>query len=264
VTGILRLVDPAARTATIEHAEIPGYMPAMTMPFDVKSMTELEHLKAGGPIGFTLVVTERSSWIEGVRKVNADEVHLPASTSRNAVPGAEAARWREGDLLPEFTLVDSKGREIHRETFAGRPLVLSFIYTRCPLPNFCPLISRNLQELAKETVSDLAGGRLQLLSISIDPEFDTPAVLAAYAAHYTDDTDRWRFARGTAAETQRLTQAFAVGVKPERGTISHGLATVLVNADGVIQRIWRGNGWKPAEIISALKGSAASPKPLGD
>jgi protein SCO1/2 len=252
VTGIVRSINFADRTVTIEHSDIPGYMPAMTMPFELKSFAEAEPLKAGEPIAFKLVVTEKTSWIEGITKVDRSQVQLPEAPASPRA-GSAAARLKEGDRVPEFKLTDSKGREITPATFQGKPLLVTFIFTRCPVPNFCPLISRNLKEVAEESAKEGGpGGALQLLSISIDPEHDTPEVLAQYAAAYTSETDRWRFARGTPAETQRLTQAFAVSVQPEGGTINHTLTTALIDPEGVIRQIWRGNGWKPAEVLAAL------------
>jgi protein SCO1/2 len=257
--GIVRSINSADRSVTVEHSDIPGFMPAMTMPFDVKRFAEAELLKAGDAIRFNLVVTEKSSWIEGIAKIDPREVQLPPARA-SPPPASQSARRQEGDPLPGFTLTDSKGREITAAHFRGKPLLLTFIYTRCPLPNFCPLVSRNLKEVAEDPATRNANPALQLLSISIDSENDTPEVLGRYAAQYTSDTDRWRFARGTPAETQRLTQAFAVSVQAESGTLNHTLATALIGPDGSIQHIWRGNAWKPAEVMAALQG-AGPPRP---
>lgn len=254
VQGILRGIDFAGQSVTVEHEEIANYMPAMTMPFDVKTMAEVEPLKAGNAIEFKLVVTDKSSWIEGVKKVDPREVQLPEKKRADDGPTAKVARLKEGDPLPEFQLVDSKGRQITRQTFVGKPLLITFIFTRCPIPNFCPLITNNFREIQQAlAVTPDRAANVQLLSISFDSEFDTPEVLAQYAARHTRDTDQWRFATGTAAETKLLTQAFSLSVQPESGTISHGLATALVSADGVIRNIWRGNGWRPAEVVEALR-----------
>ena len=257
VRGILRQIDFAGRSVTVEHEEIPDYMPAMTMPFDVKTMAEVEPLKAGDAIAFTLVVTDKSSWIENVKTIAASEVKLPAR--KQATGSAEKIeRLKEGDRLPDFQMIDSKGRAITRETFAGKPLILTFIFTRCPIPNFCPLITNNFRQIQEALADAPTPAEVQLLSISFDSEFDTPEVLAQYAARQTKDTDQWRFATGTAGETKRLTQAFSVAVQPESGTIAHGLATALVGADGIIRKIWRGNGWQPTEVLAALRENPAS------
>lgn len=254
VQGILRGIDFAGQSVTVEHEEIRDYMPAMTMPFDVNTMAEIEPLKAGDAIEFKMVVTGNSSWIEGLKKIDPREIQLPGKKQADGGPTATVARLKEGDPLPEFQLVDSKGRQVARETFAGKPMLITFIFTRCPIPNFCPLMMNNFREI-QQALADAPdrAANVQLLSISFDSEFDTPEVLAQYAARHTKDTDQWRFAAGTPTETRRLTQAFSVSVQPESGTISHGLATALIGADGVIRKIWRGNAWKPAEVVEALR-----------
>ena len=254
VQGILRGINFAGRSVTVEHEDIPNYMPAMTMPFDVKTMAEVEPFREGDALEFKMVVTDKSSWIEGVKKIDPREIQLTEKNPSAGGAEAKVARLKEGDPLPAFELVDSKGRPVTRQTFAGKPLLITFIFTRCPIPNFCPLMMSNFREIQEAIAT--APDRLthvQFLSISFDPEFDTPEVLAQYAAQHAQDTDRWCFATGSADETKRLTQAFAVTVQPEGATIAHGLATALVGADGVVRHIWRGNGWKPAEVVQALQ-----------
>jgi protein SCO1/2 len=241
VQGVLRAIDFAGQSVTVEHEDIPDYMPAMTMPFDVKSMAEVEPLRAGDAIEFKMLVTDKAAWIEGVKKVDPREIHLPERKQEGAGAG-EAARLKEGDPLPDFQLVDSKGRQITRQTFIGRPLLLTFIFTRCPIPTFCPLITNQFGEV-RQALAGLAETKadVQLLSISFDSEFDKPEVLAQYAARHTADTDHWRFASGTSAETRKLTAAFSLSVTPESGTLSHGLATALIGAamDGSPLKSWR-------------------------
>ena len=136
VQGILRSIDFAGRAVTVEHEDIPDFMPSMTMPFDVRSMAEVEPLKAGDALEFKLVVTDKLSWIEGVKKIDRGEIQLPAKAAKAADQSDSVPRLKEGDRLPEFQLVDSKGREVTRGTFAGKPLLLTFIFKRCPIPNF--------------------------------------------------------------------------------------------------------------------------------
>jgi protein SCO1/2 len=254
VRGIVRAIGFAEREITVAHEEIPGFMPAMTMPFAVKEMREVETLRAGDAIRFQLLVTEKDSWISNVQQIDATEVHLPQTGT--SLPGdtARAERLKEGDPLPDFQLVDDQNRPISRMTFAGAPCVLTFLFTRCPIPNFGPLMSKNFRELQETLAGNPKLQRTQLLSISFDPEYDTPEQLAKYATNHraADDRVSWRFATGSKEEIAKLTAAFAVSVQPEGGTLSHGLATVLVDPHGVIRKIWRGNGWQPAEVIEAL------------
>ncbi len=253
VRGVVRgAPNLAERSVTIEHEDIPGFMPSMTMPFEFREPKEANALGVGDAIAFKLVVTDKESWISGVRRIDTASVKLPVAAPSAAVAG-KVERLKEGDRLPEFELVDQGGRTIRRETFAGKSLLVTFIFTRCPIPNFCPLMAQNFRALHQTIRADATlAGKVNLLSISFD-EHDTPAVLTEYGARFSDDLDAWRFATGKAEEVQKLTRAFAVQVKPEGGTISHGLATALLSPDGVVRNIWRGNGWQTDEVLAALR-----------
>lgn len=253
VRGLLQSINFAAQTATVEHEAVPDFMPSMTMPFDVKTMAEVEPLRTGDAITFRLVVTDKNSWIEDVKKISADDLHLPAKRPSDTRSG-NAERLKEGDPLPDFALIDEKNQPLTRATFAGKPLLLTFIFTRCPLPNFCPLITNNFREIRTSLAADPALAKdLQMLSVSFDTDFDTPEVLARYAKEHAPDRVNWSFATGTPEQIAALTAAFSVRVQPEAGTISHGLCTALIGPDGIIRAIFRGNTWKPEELIAALR-----------
>jgi protein SCO1/2 len=253
--AIVRALPPDHKTIDLEHEDIPGFMPSMRMPFEVRDEKEIADLKLDDAIAFRLNVTQLDSWIDHVRKIDSGELHLPrrAPTSPSQSETAASERLHEGDPMSDFTLTDQDGKPVTLETFRGHPFVVTFIFTRCPLPNFCPRMSQNFAELQKaiQTSSGpLASTRL--LSISFDPEHDTPEVLREYARHDGADFATWTFATGTTAEIRRLTKTFSVLVQPESGTISHSLATALIDRDGKIAKIWRGNSWTPAEVMSEL------------
>ena len=252
VKGVVRGLPPGHRAIEIEHEDIPGFMPSMTMPFEVRETKEVTNLQIGDAVSFQLNVTRRDSWIDQVRKIGLSELHLPAPATTPVQVSESAPRMREGDLIPEFQLVNQDGRTLTRETFRGEPFVLTFVFTRCAIPNFCPLMSRHfaaLQEGIKTGPDALKQTRL--LSISFDP-FDTPQVLKSYAENEKADPAIWNFATGQKSEIEKLTHAFSVFVQPEGGTISHGLATALIDGHGKILKIWRGNGWNPSEILREL------------
>jgi protein SCO1/2 len=252
VRGIVRGISPDRRTLDVQHEQIPGYMPTMTMPFVLKEPREAAELKIGDGISFRLVVNDKEAVIDRVTKIPAREVEVPALAQENPSESS-SPRLREGDEMPAFSLTNQNGEAITRETFRGRPFVVTFIFTRCPIPNFCPLMSRNFAQL-QEAMSNGSGklAETKLLSVSIDPQFDTPQILKEYAASEHADPARWSFATGAPAGVAKLTAAFAVMVQPESGTISHGLATALIDADGRIVEIWRGNGWKPEEVLAKI------------
>lgn len=252
VRGILRGINFADQSVTVEHEEVPDYMPAMTMPFDVKSMAEVQPLKVGDGMEFRLVVTDNNSWIENVKKIDPALVKLPPKRSAIVANSSTVERLKEGDRLIDFQLVDQKGRQITRETFAGKPLFITFIFTRCPIPNFCPLMSQNFVDIQKGLADSPRKEDVQYLSISFDPEFDTPEILSQYARKYAADGEQWRFATGTPEEIKKLTQAFSIYIQPEQGTISHGLATALIGPDGTIRKIFRGNSWPATEAVQAV------------
>jgi protein SCO1/2 len=252
VRGVVRGLSPDRKTIEIEHEIIPDFMPSMTMPFSVKHPKEIAHLKIGDAIAFQMSVTAKDFWIEQVKDIPRQEVHLaesaPVSPARD-----QSSRLREGDIMPGFTLTDEDGKQITLGTFRGRPFVLTFIFTRCPVPNFCPRMSHNFSELQSAIKNGDAGLKeTRLLSITLDPDFDTPSVLKKYGAHEAADFSLWKFATGDAKEIDALTRAFSVYRQNEGGTISHGLATALVDADGKITKLWRGNGWMHEEVVREI------------
>ncbi len=255
--GLVRGLPPDHKTLDIEHEDIPGFMPSMTMPFEVRDEKEIGALQLGDAIAFRLNVTQRDSWIDHVRKIGASDLHLPTHAAVSPPPPATAAseRLHEGDPMPDFKLTDQDGKPVTLETFRGHPFVLTFIFTRCPIPNFCPRMSSNFADLQKAIESASSGSlaATRLLSISFDPEHDTAEVLKQYGEHAGADFAIWKFATGTPGEIHGLTKGFSVLVQPESGTISHSLATALVDRDGKITKIWRGNAWKPDEVISELE-----------
>ena len=257
--GIVRAVAPDRRSIDIEHEDIRGFMPSMTMPFSVRDSTKrIAGMRSGDAISFRLTVTDNDSWIDQIKKINADEVRLPVRTAM-AKPRSisnDSARLREGEMMPPFALTDQNGERITLETLRGHPFVLTFIFTRCPIPNFCPLMSKNFTEL-QGAIKNGSGtlAQTRLLSISFDPDFDTPQILKSYADHEQADQKIWAFATGEKPKIDNLTRAFSVYVQAEAGTISHGLATALIGEDGKIARIWRGNGWRPSEVLGELEGN---------
>ena len=254
VRGIVRGFAPDRSTVSIEHEDIPGFMPSMTMPFTIKDQKDIAGLKIGDGISFRMGVTDKDLFLDHARKIPASEVHVAAPTPSASVSAKATERLREGGIVPFFSLTNQDGARLTSDTFRGRPFVLTFVFTRCPVPNFCPRISHNFSELQNAIKSDPAlTGKARLLSVTLDPQFDTPEILKSYAEHQKADTKIWTFATGAPAEIDNLTQSFAVFVQPEGGTISHGLATALIAADGSVVKIWRGNSWQPAEVIADLR-----------
>ncbi len=251
--GVVRGFSPDRSTIEIQHENIPDFMPSMTMPFVARDRKEIADLKTGDPISFRMTVTQKDFWVDSVRKIPRDDVNVAEPKPTPAIFSGSRTRLKEGDEMPVFNLTNQNGDQISLNTFRGQPFVLTFIFTRCPLPNFCPRMSNNFQELqtAIKTGSD-ALTSTRLLSITLDPGFDTPEVLKMYAGYHHADPQIWSFATGDEKEIDALTRAFSVYRQTEGGTISHGLATALIDKDGKIAKLWRGNAWKPDEVIEEI------------
>ena len=252
--GVVRGFSPDRSAIEIQHENIPDFMPSMTMPFVARDRKQIADLKIGDAISFRMTVTQKDFWIDNVKKIRREEVNVAEPKQTLSLSTEDDARLKEGDEMPAFSLTNQSGERISLDTFRGQPFVLTFVFTRCSVPNFCPRMSNNFEEL--QTAIKAGSGALattRLLSITLDPDYDTPKILSDYAAFHHSDSKIWSFATGDKKEIDSLTRAFSVYRQTEGGTISHGLATALVNGNGTVERIWRGNAWTPAEVTEAIR-----------
>ena len=167
----------------------------------------------------------------------------------------EISALKVGDRLPSVALKDQDGSSFRFDASKGRATVLTFIFSRCAVPSFCPAMSANFRDLQKAVRKDATlAGRVHLVSVSIDPAYDTPEVLKRYAEHFAIDTSDWSFVTGDPRTVAGLAAAFSVFVDatPE-GTIDHTLTTALIAPDGTVLKLWRGNQWKPEEVVRELR-----------
>jgi protein SCO1 len=245
VRGEVRSVDVEAKTIRIKHEEIPNYMAAMTMPFDVRDTALLRGLKAGDEVGFELVVTKDDSWIASIHKMN--EASAAAVADISQLTAKEIQRVQVGESVPDFALTDQNGRAVRLKDFRGKVVLLTFIYTRCPLPNFCPLMSKNFASLQERLEKEFPD-KFQLLSVSIDPQFDRPEILKQYAARYTKNDSTWTFGTGTAEQSDAVGALFGLVQERAGGLINHDLRTVLIGPDGRLVHVWKSNMWTPYEV----------------
>jgi protein SCO1/2 len=252
--GVVRGFSPDRSTIEIQHENIPDFMPSMTMPFVTRDPKQIADLRTGEAISFRMAVTKKDFWIENVKKIRREDVNVAEPKRTSPVSADRDARLTEGDKMRPFSLTNENDEPISLDTFHGNSFVLTFVFTRCPVPNFCPRMSNNfeeLQEAIKSSTGTLATTRL--LSVTLDPAYDTPKVLSDYAGFHHADSKIWNFATGDEKAIDSLTRAFSVYRQNEGGTISHGLATALINKEGKIDKIWRGNAWTPAEIIKEIQ-----------
>jgi protein SCO1/2 len=219
----------------------------MTMPFNVKDEWALSALSPGQHVEAILVVKETDSWIEKIRISGTESVDQAVGKTTMPEPGSE---------IPDFSLVDQDNRKIHLHEFRGSPLLLTFIYTRCPLPDYCPLMSGNFAALHHALQSLPPSDSLpHLLTVSFDTDYDTPSVLREYAARYMKPVrfDRWKFATGTPEEIRSITGYFGLVYQKESNQIVHSLVTALIGPDGKLVRLFLGNQWTPDEILKVLQ-----------
>ena len=244
-------VDKHAGTVTLAHEAIPGYMAAMTMDYAVKDKWAFDVLQPGQTLRATLVVAGDRAWLEGIV---ISEQPRPESTS---LATAESAVNPVGLEVPDFALANQDGKRIHLHQYHGKALLLTFIYTRCPLPDYCPLMSKNFAQILKQVIADPGlSSSTRLLSISIDPEYDKPSILRAYALDVAGNShpfDHWEFASGTPELVRKVAEFFGLKYWTENGQMVHALVTALIGPDGKVVKIYRGNDWQPNAVLADLR-----------
>ncbi len=261
--GQVLAVRPDIREVRVSHEAIPGYMEAMTMSFSVRDAAELAGLARGDLVSATLVVTDSDAWLSDLRKVGHAEVKdddEDAASSPAARPAPELLE--PGQPVPEEAFVDQDGRPFSLASVKGKAVALTFIYTRCPLPNFCPRMDRHFLA-AQRMVATRPGlkDKVLFVSISFDPSFDTPPVLRQHMASIGADPASWRFVTGDQQAIERFSTRFGVSiVREEAGSLEivHNLRTAVVAPDGRLVTILTGGDWTPEQLVAALAATLAS------
>lgn len=253
--GVIEKIAPNMRHVTIHHQAIPGYMMEMTMDFNVKNTNELAALAPGDLVQFNLVVQDNADWIEDIRRVGhrAPEPTAPAADSSNADKGLSP-----GDLLPDDELLSESGRRIRFSNFRGQAVAFTFFFTRCPLPDYCPRMNRNLAEARQLILSAPdAPTNWTLMSVSFDADFDTPGVLSRYAVEFRgSDTNHWVFVAAPSKTLGDLAPGLDLVVVHVGASISHSLVTVVLDPQGRIFQEFDGNEWTPRQLADAILAAA--------
>ena len=246
--------DAASGVVVLDHEAIPGFMGAMTMPYQLKDPNVISELHAGDTITADVLVSKSSA-----QTVLLDDVDVIAQGKPDYKPAVTYHVPEVGDVVPDFALRNQDGREIHLRQFRGKALLITFIYTRCPLPNFCPLITRNFAEINRTLAQNAkVYGKTQLLCVSFDPENDTPARLKAYGAEYLGSEDasafaHWQFAVPTKPVLAEMAQYFDVGITyGANDSITHTLSTTLIGPDGKVAHFYPDNDWKPQQVAADI------------
>jgi protein SCO1/2 len=247
VSGIVLTVDRVHNSFTASIQAIPGYMPAMAMPFDVRRPEDLDGLVPGAAVEFRLIVDRKSSLAEGIRIVRFQSVEQdPLAASRlkllNQITGRSPGQkpLAVGATVPDFRLTDQKRRQVTLSELRGKVVAINFVYTSCALPDFCLRIASHFGMLQKRFKAQL-GRDLVLLTVTFDPVHDTPEVLAEYAKQFGADPATWHFLTGAAGDVQRVCQLFGVDFFPDEGLMNHSLHTAIIDRNGTLVANIEGN-----------------------
>lgn len=269
--GVVKELEADGKTVRIKHEEIPGYMLAMTMSFEVRDTNELRGIDVGDVVAFRLWVTEDDGWIDQVKKVAATTnspvaVSTPAaaaSASPVLPPGIRIVRDVDplavGDILPEYHFTNQFGKAISLGEFRGRALAITFVFTRCPFPLFCPRMMNRFEETQRKlTANANAPTNWHLLSLTIDPEFDTPDILRAYGERHACNPAQWTIGTGSPMDITALGDQFGLVVQRDApGALpNHNLRTVIVDKAGRIRKILANNEWTSDELVEEITQAA--------
>jgi protein SCO1 len=252
--GQVLAVAPNRVEATIKHEDIKGFMPAMTMPYKVKEAKLLDSIAPGDLINATLVVVSNDAYLTEVKKVGS----APLEQAPVAAPAASSGfeLLKAGEAVPDAPFINQDGKTLGFSAFKGSTVVVTFIYTTCPLPTFCPLMDRHFATIQTSLKNDPSLTNVHLVSISFDPITDTPPVLKKHARTLNADPLRWTFLTGRRDDIDRFAARFGVSVARASANpldITHTLRTAIVDADGKLVKVYTGNEWTPAQVLEDLK-----------
>jgi protein SCO1/2 len=258
VRGTIQELKPQEKSIVVSHQAIPSYMDAMTMPFRVRSWEELKGLQAGDQISFRLSVTETESWIGNIVKLAAGGTMTPVTAkeaSANLTPG------QGHHPLLDYPFTNELGQAICLHSFEGQALAVTFFFTRCPLPDFCPRLSKNFAEASRQLNSlSQAPTNWHFLSVTFDPDFDNPQVLKAYAKKYEYNPNHWSFITGPKDKIGELARLSNVQFEPDGGLFNHNFRTMIIDASGRLQMVFPTGGDLSEAIVSELLKAAVAGK----
>jgi protein SCO1 len=254
LSGQIQAIAPERNEVTIKHGDIKGFMPGMTMPFTVKDGSLLAGKAPGDLVTATLVVEEVDAHLSTLTRTGHEDLPNPAQAPDGA------AVLREGDPVADATLVDQNGKARAFSSFKGQRVAVTFVYARCPIPDFCPLMNRHFAAVQKSIKSRPELADVRLLTVTMDPEYDTPAVLAPLARALDADPAVWSFATGDPEAVKTFGSQFGIYVEKDAqdpAQLTHNLRTAIVDPAGRLVKIESGNSWTPAELVADLEKTPA-------
>jgi protein SCO1/2 len=258
IRGKVVSVDAQKGSIVLDHEAVPGFMDAMTMSYKLKDPNVISELHPGDRITAKLLVRKNG---DEYSDAVLDQIVVTAQARPDYKPAVQYHVPEQGDAVPDFKFVNENGHPIHLGQFKGKAVLLTFIYTRCPLPDFCPKMNHNFAEIDKALAGDPGlYAKTHLLSISFDPKNDTPSVLKEYGQAYAGKDSKfthWEFAVPPAGELPDMAKWFDLGISPaEDGSITHSLSTVLIDKDGKVAAWYPTNDWSPADVVTKIKSVA--------
>ena len=264
VTGMVLKVDRTRLMFTASIEEIPGFMVAMAMPFEVRQRKDLDGLAPGAAVEFTLLVQGNSSYAERIRVVRYESTEQdPLAASRlkllrDVAGGGPRKELALGETVPDFKLIDQMRRRTSLAELRGKVVAINFIYTSCPLPNFCLRIANNFGVLQKRFRARL-GRDLVLLTVTFDPVHDTPEVLAEYGRRWDADPATWHFLTGPVGDVQKVCHLFGVDFFPDEGLMNHSLHTAIIDRRGRLVANIEGNRFTADQLVDLTQSVLNSP-----
>ena len=270
VKGVVQEVVPEKKKVKIAHEKIPGYMDAMVMMLGVRQVEELNGLKPGDNISFRMLVTDDDGWIDQIKKLDLPPAQVVTTEPATFRRVREVEPLAVGDVMPDYSFTNTQGRLVRLSDFKGQALAFTFIFTRCPFPTFCPRLTSNFSE-AQNILKSMRDGptNWHFLSITIDPEYDTPERLKFYAQQYRADPARWDFVTGELIDITAIGEQFLLQFWRAKPTdpIQHNVRTVVVDAAGKVQWVSVENEWKATnlveQVVQAAQPTRAPTAPTG-
>jgi protein SCO1 len=258
--GQVQSLDTPHKLVIVKHEEIKGFMPGMTMPYEVQEPKALEALAPGDLITARLIVFSNGAHLADIKKVGTAPLEKPPAEAPNPPASSGFELLNTGEAVPNAKFVDQDAKPRRFGAFKGTPVVMTFIYTRCPLPTFCPLMDRHFVTLQNALKKDAALSTVKLVTVSFDPLTDTPPVLKKHARELGADLTRWTFLTGDRDDVDQFAARFGVSVSRalnDARDITHNLRTAIIAADGTVAKVYTGNDWSPDQILADLKNLGA-------
>jgi protein SCO1 len=255
--GVVLEIKRDTLQLVIQHEAIAGYMDAMTMPFKVKDPTPLAELKRGDQVTFQLHVTADESWVDNFQKIGI--VSLPENKT-NSQP-AETSAPRPDKSLLDYKFTNELGQAVSIHDFRGQALAITFFYTRCPLPEYCPRLSMNFKQASQKLAAMTnAPTNWHFISVSFDPQADTPQILKSYGQRYEYDPSHWSFFTGPQDKIAQLAQGSGIKYELDAGTINHNFRTLIIDPEGHLQMVFPVSGDLSDQIVSEILKATAKKK----